>query len=107
MPGESNVANAGVTVFSESCDQYVEQYRAGEVTFSAAIGGIAKMLVSGGADRAKLETGISSYVGSLQEVNRDWGEASARGRENPSAGRTMGDKAVQESIRGSPGPDLQ
>ena len=71
MSDGSNDGNSGFVVFSESCDRYVEQYRAGEITFPAAVGGITKTLVAGGAGVADLDMAISSYIGSLQEVDCD------------------------------------
>ena len=108
MSDGSNDGNSGFVVFSGSCDRYVEQYRAGEITFPAAVGGITKTLVAGGADVADLNTAISSYIGSLQEVDRDRNEAGTRGRHGASTVRVSGDVASGEgraSVRSGVGAE--
>jgi hypothetical protein len=47
MSDGSNDGNSGFVVFSESCDRYVKQYRAGEITFPAAVGEITRTFVAG------------------------------------------------------------
>jgi hypothetical protein len=81
MPGENDdTSETGLGEASATCLRYVEQYRARQITFSAAVGGISKTLVAEGANSSDLDGAISAYVDSLKEVDRDREEAMERGR---------------------------
>ena len=64
---------------SRACDDIVERYRTGMLTFGAASWGVSKALLAGGLDQPEAEGALAVYIDSLVEVDRDCKAAEARG----------------------------
>ena len=68
----------GASEVSVACEGYVERFRAGGITYSAAVAGVSKSLADRGTDGAEFDAAFSPYLASLQEVSRDRGNAASR-----------------------------
>ena len=64
---------------SRACDDIVEQYRTGMLTFGAASLGVSKALLAGGLDQPEAKGALTMHIDSLIEVDRDHKAAEARG----------------------------